>query len=131
MLISRDDLNRLISRAAYYMLGGVAMFGVVQLFDFGGFTAFNLFGFGVLLACFTDYRTERGLWMLALLYGGLFLLFALAAEYFHIADLLRGAQPPAGQVAVDFAIGLYFQWKMVRVAASVVVYNRELASSGS
>jgi hypothetical protein len=128
VLLSLDDLNRLIARAPLYMLAGFVLIGVEWIFGVGVLSAFGVFGLGVLLACFTDYRSERGLWMLALLYGGLILGCVCVAEVCTIADLVCGAQPSPWHVAVDFAIFLRCQWTMVRALIAVVIYNRRLSS---
>jgi hypothetical protein len=108
------------------MLAGLVLIGVEWLFGTGAISAINLIGLGAILASVTNYRSERGLWMLALLYGGLFLGVVLVSEYFVVFDITRGAQPATWQVAVDFAIALRCQWLIVRAMAAVVAYNRRL-----
>ena len=128
MILPANEVDRLISRALLFMFAGFTLIGVEWLFGIGAISAISLIGLGAILASVTDYRYEPGLWMLALLYGGLFLGVALLSEYCIILDVIRGAQPATWQVTVDFAIALRCQWLFVRAMAAVVVYNRRLTS---
>lgn len=124
MILSLNDLDRLISRAPLYMFAGFALIASEWLFGIGALSAVYLIGLGAILASVTDYRSERGLWMLAILYGVLFLGVALAFEIFSLHDAIRGAQQANWKVAVDIAIALRCQWLIVRAMASVFVHNR-------
>ena len=110
------------------MLSGFALIGAEWLFSIGAISALNLIGLGALLASVADYRREPGLWMLASLFGGLFLGVALLAEYCMFLDVIRGAQAATWQVTVDAAIALRCQWLLVRVMAAVIAYNRHPTS---
>src|SRR4051812_16035811 len=100
MILPINDLDRLISRALLCMLAGFALIGVEWLFGIGGKSAFNLIGLGAILAAVTDYRSEPGLWMLALLFGGLFLGIVLVSECCIFFDVIRGAQPATWQITI-------------------------------
>lgn len=126
MILPVNELDRLISRALLCMLAGCTLVGVEWLFGIGAISAFSLIGLGAMLASVTDYRSEPGLWMLASLFGGLFLGVTLLAEYSITLDIIRGAQPATWQVTFDLAIALRCQWLLVRAMAAVVVYNRRL-----
>jgi hypothetical protein len=128
MILSVDKLDRLIARIPSYLCAGIILVGVQWQFGVGILSAIHLFTFGVLLACLSDYRTEPGLWMLALLYGLLYLTFAVVWEYHTVVDCLRGA-PVTWDVWIDAGVAIRIQWLIVQVAASVVVYNRRVASA--
>jgi uncharacterized membrane protein YkvI len=128
MILLPDDLDRLISRALLYMLAGFTLIGVAWIFEIGAVSAINLIGLGAILASVTDYRTERGLWMLAMLYGSLFFVIVSICEFYTLYDFIRGAQPLPWYDALDFAVALHCQWLMVRAMAAVVVYNRQLTN---
>jgi hypothetical protein len=128
--LSIDALDRLISRSPFYILAGFALIGVEVLAGIGVLSAFSLIALGAMLASVTDYRRERGLWMLALLFGGTFLVFVLLWEYFAIVDAIRGAQV-AWQVAVDAAIAIRCQWLLIRAMATVIAYNRRVTDASS
>ena len=127
MILSVDKLDRLIARIPSYLCAGIILVGVQWQFGVGILSAFYLLGFGVFLACLVDYRTEPGLWMLGLLYGLLFLTFAVVWEYHMVVDFLRGVREP-WHLYIDAAVAIRIQWLIVQVAASVVVYHRRVTS---
>jgi hypothetical protein len=129
MILSISDLDRLISRGSLCLLAGFALVAVASLFGIGAISAVHLIGLGALLASVAEYRRERGLWMYALLFGGINVGTALLAECCMAADIIRGVPAAPWTIAVDLAIALRCQWLIVRAMASVVVYNRRLTIS--
>ena len=126
MILSPADLDRLISRAPLYMFVGFALIASEWLFGIGIISAFGLLSIASLLASISKYRSERGLWMLALLYGIAFFIVLFVSEASILRDALHGAQRDSWLDIIDMAIALRCQWLIVRAMASVFVHNRRL-----
>jgi hypothetical protein len=93
--------------AAHLLLAGLTT-GIVVVTYFGGIgvvTATHLVGLGCSGAILGRWRTEHGLWMLAILlllvFGGVYFVSAAG----QLADCLRGAPQLDLALAVDVAIG--------------------------
>lgn len=127
-MLSMERLDHLIHRAPLIMFGGFAVFALARLTDFGYAIAIHLVALGAGLLCIHSYKVERGLWMLALLFGVAFLAVAIICEFGMLRDALRGAPNPDWTIVLDFAMTLQLQWLIVRSLLSVVVYNRRLVS---
>ena len=126
MALSEHELDRRVSRALVYILAGFGILAFQRFSGFGVFSAISLIGLGAILASVASYRSDPGLWMLAILFGTAFLGITLIVEWQTALDRFRGAPPLTWRDAVDFAIGLRCQWLIVRAMAAVVPYNRGL-----
>ena len=128
MILTTDRLDRLISRARLFMLAGGVAIIVHRFMEVGAVSAGTLIGLGALLRCVEKYKSETGLWMLALLFGCLLFISCCLFVIMDIVDAIRGAQQPSWQVALDVGIAIRFEWLMVRAMWSVVVHNRQLTN---
>jgi len=82
---------------------------------------------GAVFGCYMSRRTERGLWMLALLVAiGTAAFYALVLAM-QIRVWMRGTAPQPWWVAVDFAVALGFVKVAIRASWTVAVQNRLLA----
>ena len=75
-------------------------FVTVQFGGFGLLTFVHLFAFAILAASMTEYKTEIGLWMLALLFAGCWSGLIAMYTFGQIIDLRRGVALN-GTVAID------------------------------
>jgi undecaprenyl pyrophosphate phosphatase UppP len=81
---------------------------------------------GAVFGCYMSRRTERGLWMLALLVAiGTAAFYALVLAM-QIRDWLRSTAPQPWWVAVDLAVALGFVKVAIRASWTVVVQNRKI-----
>lgn len=126
MILTTDRLDRLISRAGLFMLAGFVAFVFQRFTEVGAVSAVTLIGLGALLRCVEKYKSEAGLWMLALFFGCLLFISCCLFVSMGIRDQIRGAQQPSWQVALDISIAIRFEWLVVRAMCSVVVHNRHL-----
>jgi hypothetical protein len=125
MVLERARLDRLTSRAGIFGLAGFAIVAVASKLDYGIITGVSLVGLMATLGSFTNYATERGLWMLALLFGVLLAATQGLIAFGQASDLLNG-RSAEWPVAVDLAVASRFWWLQGRVLWSVVFYNRLL-----
>lgn len=137
-LLADHRIDRIIGYQRVLMLGGSGWIAVLCLLPrgwvIGGFTAFMLFALGLFGFAFRKWRTDPGLWMLALLVGGGEGTCCAYFEYLQYDSLFN--QVPAAQAwprgwdefrfAVDAAISLALLGKLVRFAISVAVRNWQL-----
>ena len=76
-------------------------------FDLPGLLSFaQLFALSVSAASFTNYRTERGLWMLAALFFSIWTSIFFMWIFGQSRDLMRGVAPPASLI-IDGAVALF------------------------
>lgn len=112
--------DRLVHFAAVPMLLGIA-------FWLGGLkiAAMMLGGIGAMAACLSNWRTERGLWMLAglflVMYGGIYLSLLILSIQQVIAG--RAGQ---GVLAVDVVIGTCSLGVAVRIFWAITCWNFRL-----
>ena len=88
-----------------------------------------LFGLGELAATFTNWKTERGLWMLAVLY---FLIKGPIYAFFVIDQVQRLVDGKAQLLTletIDIAIGSTILGFTVRFLWAVCQYNRTIRTS--
>jgi len=128
MILSPECLDRTIARARLVLIAGLVAAALEWWLGIGAVCAIALVSLGALLRSVQDYRIEPGLWMLALLFGSLFLVVNLTIEIGLVTDVLRGMQVP-WQATLDIAIALHIQWLAVRVMATVVVHNRRVRAT--
>jgi hypothetical protein len=91
-----------------------------------------IFSLGIYGACFQKWKTDPGLWMLALLFTVTLGPCAAYFEYLHWQSVVvalranqvrRVATWDQIRISVDAAVGLIFLASAVRLAASVAVEN--------
>jgi len=127
-MLSIERLDNLIRRAGLLFITGLALGILAHFADIGATIAIHLIGFGALLGCVESYRSERGIWMLALLFGRLFLAVVIAIEVFGIVDAFCGAPQPSSTVVLEFAVAMQLQWLIGRALLCIVAYNRRFTS---
>jgi len=123
-MLSIERPDNQIRRGPLLLFVGFGIAGLAGLTGFGAPTALHFIGFGALLGCVDFYKSERGIWMLALLFGTVLLTVALICEFGMLRDAFRGAPRPDWTVVLDLAIALQLQWLIVPSLLSVVVHNR-------
>ncbi len=82
---------------------------------------------GAVFGMFAKRKTERGLWMLALLVGIGTAAFYLLILGMELWDWWRGAISPPWWVAVDFAAALIFVKIAIRASFTVFLQNKGLS----
>lgn len=93
---------------------------------FGVITSMASVGAGAAFGSYMSRHTERGIWMLALLFGSgaaFFYLFAIAME---VRDHLQRRTPPPWWLAMDASIACMIVHIIVRASWTVVRQNRHL-----
>ncbi len=122
LLILRGDPEAITRRLPLMMLPAILVcFASAQFGGVGILTFAHLFGFAVLAAAMTEYRTEKGLWMLALLFAVIWSAFIVLYMYGQLTDLRRGVAVN-GLLAIDVFFTMFlmrlavrFLWKTARV----------------
>ena len=135
MFLSENAIDRVVVWRRYEFFAGLLL--VLQVFVLptgwvvGVVQGFMLFGLGIYGLAFRNWRTEPGLWMLALF---LFVVLGFCYAYFAVLDLQSWLTPPAGQqpaplgwtqlrLAAEIALGLALFQYQVRLFLSVLVEN--------
>ncbi|MFO1092577.1 MAG: hypothetical protein U0992_04580 [Planctomycetaceae bacterium] len=126
-MLSIERLDNWISRAPLIMFGGFAVFAIALWTQFGYAIAISLTALGCGLICARSYKSERGLWMLALLIGVSFLAIALVCEFGMLRDAFRGAPQPDWTYSRNLPSSCNSSGSSSALL-SVVVYNRRLTS---
>lgn len=125
--MSTERLDLLIARAPYFIFAGFAVGLLLARFlGIGSITAIVLIGFGASLACMRDYRTEKGLWMLALLFGTISILAYICFESAAIAGLHQ-AQNFHWTDVLDICLATFIAGLQSRVLWKAFQYNREFS----
>jgi hypothetical protein len=99
---------------------------------FGGallLTCVHAFGFAVLAGSMTEYKTDKGLWMLALLFAAIWGGLLSMWTYFEFLDLWRGAALEVG-LAIDVFFTMFLMRLMVRFLWKTAKVNYSLSVSG-
>lgn len=134
-LLDEARLDRVVSRRRDWLLGGAFVMSLVMIAPRGwgfGLTGFTALSLGVYASALRRWRTEPGLWMLALFLtltiGGSWAFF----EFGSLANLLdRGNGNPAGPpmswseigCAADASLALLLGGRGVWFLASIAVAN--------
>lgn len=119
--MSPEQIDRVTPFCAPAMLAG-------GVFWFAGLTisAAFLLMLGAMAGSFDDWRTDKGLWMLATLFMTLTVLMSLTFTYFSIMDGLAGKDPDC-LLAVDVFITTLVLGFNVRFLWAVAYWNRRIA----
>ena len=120
----RGDPRTMVPIAPYLLLGGMAALGLSAYFDGGGIiTAGFVLALGAASASLDEWRSERGLWMLAglflLIYGAIYICFCIG----QLQDVLRGAQAPVTLTLIDLSIGTAVLVIILRFLTRVAIEN--------
>jgi hypothetical protein len=120
----RGDPTAIVQAVPYFLLGGMAALGLSAYFDGTGIIAAGfVFALGTAGASLDEWRTERGLWMLAglflLIYGAVYVCFCIG----QLQDVLRGAQPPDTLTLIDVSIGTAVLVVNLRFLTRVAIEN--------
>jgi hypothetical protein len=92
-------------------------------FDVPGLlSCFQLAAFAVSAAMLTDFRVERGLWMLAALFFVIWAGISLMWLYGETHDLIRGVAPPTTLV-VDAAIATSIMHSHTKYLWKIAIRN--------
>jgi hypothetical protein len=104
--ILRGEPTAIVRWGPYLLIAGMALMGLSFLhFDHGVITGFFAVGLGASGGAFTKWQSERGLWMLAAVFFGIYVFVYVCLCIGQIQDALRGAPPPSITLIVDVAIG--------------------------
>lgn len=113
----------------------VALPAIIACFvsgNFGGallLTCVHTFIFAVSAACMTEYKTDKGLWMLALFFAVFWGGFLVMGTYFQFLDGWRGAPLEVG-VAIDGFLAMLLMGLMVRFLWRTAKLNYSLSVGG-
>jgi hypothetical protein len=113
LLLSDNAIDRVVAWRRYEFFAGLLL--VLQVFilpkgwTFGILPGFMLFGLGIYGLAFRKWRTEPGLWMLALF---LFLVLGFCYAYFVVLDIQLWLAPAARNAK-------WFGWDQIRFAGEV------------
>lgn len=129
--ISPTTLDRLFAAGMWLTIVGVAwcVHAALTLTPAGSVTAYHLVWLGARATCFEKWRTERGLWMLALL----FLVVTVAVwAVFTVPDFVALFQGYSVGLAIrlDLAGATLLVPLMARVDISIIHYNRRVSAGG-
>ena len=123
LLILRGDPEAVTRQLPIMALPAiVACFVTAQFGGFGILTFVHLFGFAVLAASMTEYKTEKGLWMLALLFAVIWTAFILLYMYGQFLDLRRGVVAD-WSIAIDAFLTMFLMRLMVRFLSKTAKLN--------
>lgn len=112
---------QLLVGPAFAALFLCAWFGVPALL-----TSFQLVAFSISAATLSDFRTEKGLWMLATLYFVLWAAISMIWTYGEVRDWMNGAAPPQG-ILVDGAFATLVMQSHVRYLWKIMRCNRSVS----
>lgn len=129
LLLSPERMHWLIRRGPWLCLtGAVLMVLAVRHFhDIGFVSGLMLILFGGCTLGFRAWLTERGLWMLATVALGAFLLLYATMQWEAFRQELKGQAPRLGGLSLDTAIAVSIVWMQVRFLATVIRVNRALS----
>lgn len=123
-LLTERQIDRALASAAVFGLTGLMWLGIAAHFNLGGIlTAFTAVFFMATYGSLHDYRTERGLWMLAALFAlfgtGMWIMFTLGG----LLPSWRGTRPAPWWLALDVAGSTILYAQTTRLALSMGLHN--------
>jgi hypothetical protein len=144
-LMSDDQIDRTVAHFGRNFFCGIALVVLaIKLpadWRSGIFSGVQLFSLGIYAACLRNWRTERGIWMLALLLTVTLSPLWILLEYQHFESVFlrpfanqppQRVDPPRGTLSeqirftIDATIALMIYAKVIRLVSSVAVRNRQL-----
>ena len=87
-----------------------------------------LIGLGAMSGSFDNWRTERGLWMLGLLFLLIFGGFYVIITYHQFADWIAGRAPLVGRMWIDWIIATSALTFKIRFLLGVTYWNRRIST---
>jgi hypothetical protein len=128
--ILRGDPEAIVAYGPHIFLAAFLIIALSLLVDgtgiLAGFFAAGLGGAGILLA---NWRTERGLWMLAGVYLVVNLFVYGCFSVGQIRDALQGVQVESVALLVDFTIGTLLLVTTIRFLVNVARENYQISRS--
>lgn len=135
-LMTESQIDRIVVLRRRLIVGGLLLvaqaLALPRGWGCGGISGFMIFSLGIYGACFQKWKTDPGLWRLALLFTVTLGPCAAYFEYLHWQSVVvalranqvrRVATWDQIRISVDAAVGLIFLASAVRLAASVAVEN--------
>jgi len=133
-----DWIDTAVRRRWRYLLFGLALFAFTSVlpkdyrvgFAILGFAVFTL---GIYCVILSRWRSEPGLWMLALLLVVLLSPCFAYLEYIHVTIFFNPAGKPRPFdltevfFIAEISVSLHYFWKQIRLASSVAFLNRKLS----
>jgi hypothetical protein len=121
----------LVRQNVHYLLvySAVGFAAAILFDDTAVISAFFAFALWVSAAALTDWRTERGLWMLALVYLLSFGFTYACIMIGQARDILRGVQVESIALLVDAALGTLLLSILMRFLVRVIQQNFAISYS--
>jgi hypothetical protein len=136
LLFTESQIDHVIRHRRAAMFGGLTLmalpFVLPQGWGLGFFSGFVLLSLSIYSFCFQKWRSEPGLWMLALLLTMTLGPCLLYFEYLHWRSVFfpaaanKAARPMAWneiRLSIDAAIALLILGRTVKLSLSVIVEN--------
>lgn len=141
LLLEDTQVDRIARQRRTAFLGGLGLLALAFLLPqeskFGAISGFMLLSLGIYGTAFRNWRTEPGLWMLALFLTVLFGTMLAVIEYNALKALLAPPDHPIRNVttwskirlSIDGSIALLLWGRIVKLAATVARRNWQLTRS--
>ena len=120
MIPDKIDLTISYGILAFLAAGVCRLFGLVVSIPM-------LIGLGAMSGSFDNWRTERGLWMLGLLFLLIFGGFYVIITYHQVAGWIAGRAPLAGRICIDWIIATSVLTLKIRFLWGVTYWNRRIS----
>jgi hypothetical protein len=137
LMMSPDRVERMVQRAHWYVLGGVAAFGLAvalpQDLKCGVISGWLLCSLGFYAGVLRRWRVEPGLWMLSVFLGIVAAAIYAYMVFSRLERLFVPRQPNPLQpgLAVDIAIATTIVWTQVRFFGTITRLNWQVAGHAS
>ena len=124
-----DEYQRREVLAFALMISGMIWFVVLKMtgWNAGTITAFASVFIGAAFGCYMERKTERGVWLLAMLFGGLTAAFYLFTIVMEIHDHINRRLAPPWWIALDFTVAGMIVSIVIRASWTVYCQNRNLS----
>jgi len=126
--LTEREYRRWEARASLAGLAALLSWAAMWYFGPGPGIATSMFAVYLMacFGCFEKRHSEPGLWMLALLTGGMAFTFWALFAFHGIRDMIRGARPSPILISLDIlGMTLFLQWA-VRLSWTVFCINRRV-----
>ena len=132
-LMSKPQIDFIVARRRAIMVVGLVLMAVplVLGFGFGALSGFMLFSLGIFCVFFRNWRSEPGVWMLAIL---LVLTLGPCFAYFEYFQLIAIFAPPGNlawramgwnqiRMSLDASVALLIFAKTMKLVVTVAIEN--------
>lgn len=127
LFMSTKQLDSHIRRARVYLLIGLCLIAWGVITDTVGIATGFVSGFlGATLACLAGYRSEPGLWMLAVVFLAISSPLYILFEYDTLSRTLAGQSSPLF-VAADTLAATILLWFHIRSSLTLIRFNRQVS----